>query len=339
MGIMEGYPRKPSTQHQSHMDALPAGASSSSATHAPPAPHHATAKKRHYSDRTKILLIFLLTNSVSILLSVSFSHVTGVGSGGLRARLRARRPVLQPKPRRRPPPPRRGHRRDHQEAHLQLRQDEAGRAPAQADAGGAHARARPAHAPVRLHPEPRLRQAVPGGRRDVPPPPRRAQEVHEVQREYVTGECPSGEALAESLMLRGCEPLPRRRCRARGPAGFPDPTSFPESLWAIPPDKSVSWGPYMCKNYSCLVDRVRRGHPGSHDDCEACFDLAGKELRRWVGDGGGDLDYDIDTVLASKPRGTIRIGLDIGGGTGTFAARMAERSVTVVTEPSVTGPV
>ena len=82
MGIMEGYPRKPNTQHhQSLMDA-PAGATSST-THAPPGPHHhATAKKRHHSGRTKSILLFVVTNSISILLSVSFSHVTGLGSGG-----------------------------------------------------------------------------------------------------------------------------------------------------------------------------------------------------------------------------------------------------------------
>ena len=45
-------------------------------------------------------------------------------------------------------------------------------------------------------------------------------------------------AFAERLMLKGCEPLPRRRCPVRGPAGFPDPTPFPcQSGW-------------------------RRGHPG-----------------------------------------------------------------------------
>lgn len=32
-----------------------------------------------------------------------------------------------------------------------------------------------------------------------------------------------------------------------------------------------------------------------------------------------------------KPLGTIGIGLDIGGGTGTFAARMRERNVTTIT--------
>ena len=39
----------------------------------------------------------------------------------------------------------------------------------------------------------------------------------------------------------------------------------------------------------------------------------------------------IDYVLNTKTRGTIRIGLDIGGGTATFAARMRERNVTIIT--------
>ncbi|PUZ53603.1 hypothetical protein GQ55_5G064600 [Panicum hallii var. hallii] len=329
MGIMEGYPRKPITQHQSQMDALPAGASSScsSATHAPPAPHHATAKKRHYSDRTKMILLFLLTNSVSILLSVSFSHVTGVGSGGGDSGLDFALSVLS----------------SSQSLAVDLhRRVEATDVIIKRliSNSGRMKRDEP---PPQLTPEEELTLALgphtlpfgytPNLDSDKLYPAvgaachRHRDELRKYMSYNMTGDCPSDEALAESLMLRGCEPLPRRRCRARGPAGFPDPTPFPESLWVIPPDKSVSWGPYSCKNYSCLVDRARR--PGSHD-CKACFDLAGKEQRRWVGNVG-DLDYDIDTVLGSKPRGTIRIGLDIGGGTGTFAARMAERGVTVVT--------
>ncbi|TVU43685.1 hypothetical protein EJB05_10173, partial [Eragrostis curvula] len=45
-----------------------------------------------------------------------------------------------------------------------------------------------------------------------------------------------------------------------------------------------------------------------------------------------DSDLFIDEVLAAMPAGASRIGLDIGGGTGTFTARMAERGgVTVAT--------
>ncbi|KAM0856337.1 hypothetical protein ACQ4PT_049164 [Festuca glaucescens] len=41
------------------------------------------------------------------------------------------------------------------------------------------------------------------------------------------------------------------------------------------------------------------------------------------------VDFSIDEVLAVKP-GEVRIGLDVSVGTGTFAARMRERGVTVV---------
>lgn len=54
------------------------------------------------------------------------------------------------------------------------------------------------------------------------------------------------------------------------------------------------------------------------------------ERSRWLVDNGG-LDYGIDQILRTKPPGTIRVGLDIGGGTGTFAARMRERNVTIIT--------
>lgn len=142
------------------------------------------------------------------------------------------------------------------------------------------------------------------------------------------GECPSDEWSAQQLMLKGCEPLPRRRCRPRSPLGYVEPTPLPASLWTIPPDTSILWDAYTCKNYSCLVNR---GKTKGHYDCKDCFDLlGGREKDRWL-HGDGALDYSIDAVLATRPNGTVRIGLDIGGGSGTFAARMREREVTVVT--------
>ncbi|KAL6652669.1 hypothetical protein ACP70R_011594 [Stipagrostis hirtigluma subsp. patula] len=144
----------------------------------------------------------------------------------------------------------------------------------------------------------------------------------------VSGECPDDDAFALQLMLKGCEPLPRRRCRPRSPARYAQPAPLPGSLWSIPPDTTVRWSPYTCKNYTCLVNRGRaRG--GSYF-CKDCFDLEGKERRRWLADNGGP-GFSIDGVLRSRPPGTVRLGLDIGGGTGTFAARMRERNVTVVT--------
>ncbi|AQK78288.1 S-adenosyl-L-methionine-dependent methyltransferase superfamily protein [Zea mays] len=151
----------------------------------------------------------------------------------------------------------------------------------------------------------------------------------------VGGECPSDEASAQRLMLKGCEPLPRRRCRPRTPAGYVEPTPLPASLWAVPPDTSIVWDAYTCKSYGCLA---RRGKAKGSYDCKDCFDLGGREKDRWVrrrdkekGDERNSLDYTIDGVLGSLPSGSVRIGLDIGGGSGTFAARMRERGVTVVT--------
>ncbi|KAF0900243.1 hypothetical protein E2562_029753 [Oryza meyeriana var. granulata] len=132
------------------------------------------------------------------------------------------------------------------------------------------------------------------------------------------GECPSDETLAHQLMLKGCDPLPRRRCRPRSPVAYVQPAPLPKSLWAIPPDTTVVWDAYRCKNYSCLL------HGGGE------FDLRGREKGRWMRDDGA-LAYSIDGVLAVRPNGTVRIGLDIGGVSGTFAVRMRERGVTVVT--------
>ncbi|XP_044487881.1 probable methyltransferase At1g29790 [Mangifera indica] len=142
----------------------------------------------------------------------------------------------------------------------------------------------------------------------------------------IGGECPVDDVFAQRLLLKGCEPLPRRRCHPKSPVNYVEPTPFPESLWAKAPDTSIIWDPYTCKSYQCLIDR--NNAPGVFD-CKDCFDLQGREKNRWLFDRG--LDYGIDQVLNTKPRRTIRIGLDIGGGSGTFAARMRERNVTVVT--------
>ncbi|XVF23141.1 hypothetical protein REPUB_Repub13aG0012200 [Reevesia pubescens] len=142
----------------------------------------------------------------------------------------------------------------------------------------------------------------------------------------IGGECPVDDVFAQKLMLKGCEPLPRRRCHPKSPIGYVEPTPFPDCLWTTPPDSSIIWDPYTCKSYQCLIDRHKI--PG-HFDCKDCFDLQGREKRRWLYNRG--LDYGIDEVLRTKPAGTIRIGLDIGGGSGTFAARMRERNITIIT--------
>ncbi|CAI0435787.1 unnamed protein product [Linum tenue] len=105
----------------------------------------------------------------------------------------------------------------------------------------------------------------------------------------VSGSCPDDWSLAQKLILRGCEPLPRRRCFAKGGSN----------------KKKLS------------------------RECVNCFDLAGVENQRYVKSKGKN-DFLLDDVLGLGSGG-IRIGFDIGGGSGTFAARMAERNVTVIT--------
>ncbi|KAJ8572713.1 hypothetical protein K7X08_009224 [Anisodus acutangulus] len=112
-------------------------------------------------------------------------------------------------------------------------------------------------------------------------------------------ECPVDDVFAQRLMLKGCEPLPRSRCHPKAPVGYVEPTPLPKSLWSTPPDTN-------------------------------CFDLQFREKQRWQFDNGG-LDFGMGEVMATRRKGTIRIGLDIGGGTGTFAARMKERNVNIVT--------
>ncbi|PQM40743.1 uncharacterized protein Pyn_22090 [Prunus yedoensis var. nudiflora] len=145
----------------------------------------------------------------------------------------------------------------------------------------------------------------------------------------VNGSCPDDEFLAQRLLLKGCEPLPSRRCRPASNANYVEPYPLPKSFWSTPSDSSVVWTAYKCKNYSCLVNR-KKNHKG-FDDCKDCFDLQGNEKTRWGKGKGGGLDFGVDEVLGFKKPGTIRIGLDIGGGVATFAVRMRERNVTIVT--------
>ncbi|EYU38830.1 hypothetical protein ABFS82_03G068100 [Erythranthe guttata] len=141
----------------------------------------------------------------------------------------------------------------------------------------------------------------------------------------VNGLCPDDWSLGQKLILRGCEPLPRRRCFAKAipKLGF---QSFPISLWKNVSEKSFSWSGLGCKNLACLnIKKLNR-------DCAGCFDIVkGYETQKYV-KGRSKNDFLIDDVLAMVVGGGgIRIGFDIGGGSGTFAARMAERNVTIVT--------
>lgn len=159
----------------------------------------------------------------------------------------------------------------------------------------------------------------------------------------VNGSCPDDELHAQRLLLRGCEPLPRRRCRPAAPPDPAPPLPFPDALWSTPPDRSVHWSAYTCKSFRCLVDRARSPR---FEDCKDCFDLdGGPERYRWLKPNATDkkrnpLNFSVDEVLlAASPPGSVRIGLDIGGGSGTFAVRMREHGVTVVaTTVNLNGP-
>ncbi|CAL0317711.1 unnamed protein product [Lupinus luteus] len=165
-----------------------------------------------------------------------------------------------------------------------------------------------------------------------PPLPNACILFPDLLRRYMTypvnGSCPDDEFLSQKLLLKGCEPLPRRRCRPASPRNFPPPFPFPSSLWTTPSDNSVVWTSYSCKSYACLINRTRSP---SFDDCKDCFDLNGREKHRWTSKESHGLDFSIDDVLATRVRGSVRIGLDIGGGVATFAVRMRERNVTILT--------
>uniref|UniRef100_A0A2P2NYW4 Methyltransferase type 11 domain-containing protein n=1 Tax=Rhizophora mucronata TaxID=61149 RepID=A0A2P2NYW4_RHIMU len=132
--------------------------------------------------------------------------------------------------------------------------------------------------------------------------------------------CPLDSDLAESLILRGCHPLPRRRCFSKTP---PKPPSslphnpFPSSF----PDSNVIWTKYHCKSFSCLV----------RQNSNMGFDL-NTEISRFM-TYKTELDLPIPQLLqiAKSASSVIRLGIDIGGGTGTFAARMKQYNATVLT--------
>ncbi|RYR51224.1 hypothetical protein Ahy_A06g026255 isoform B [Arachis hypogaea] len=102
----------------------------------------------------------------------------------------------------------------------------------------------------------------------------------------INAPCNDDWSVAQKLIVKGCEPLPRRRCFSKtvSKVGL---NPFPNSLW----NPFVRFVKVKSKN-----------------------------------------DFLVDDVLdLGSSNGGVRIGFDIGGGSGTFAARMAERNVTVIT--------
>lgn len=131
--------------------------------------------------------------------------------------------------------------------------------------------------------------------------------------------CPSDSAISESLILRGCHPLPRRRCFSRTTAAAP--SSLPRNPFSTLPESSVIWKNYNCTGFGCL----------SKSNPQLGFDMK-IEQSRFLS-SKSDLDLSISQLfqIAKSSGSVIRLGLDIGGGTGTFAAQMKLQNVTVVT--------
>ncbi|KAM7274901.1 hypothetical protein ACFE04_016767 [Oxalis oulophora] len=158
------------------------------------------------------------------------------------------------------------------------------------------------------------------------------QELEEYMNYDVGDICNDDWKLAQKLMVHGCDPLPRRRCLSRAPQLYTKPLPINESIWNLPDDRNVRWGGYRCKNFTCLGTlSTRKGF----FKCSDCFNFTHHEQPRWIKPVQIDpitnltADFLIPEILSIKP-GEIRIGLDFSIGTGTFAARMREFSVTII---------
>lgn len=151
------------------------------------------------------------------------------------------------------------------------------------------------------------------------------QELEEYMDYDIGSFCKDDWNLAQKLMISGCDPLPRRRCLSRASKVYLKPLPMNESLWKLPNDRNVRWSNYLCRNFSCLSSKnPRRGF----SKCTGCFEME-KEKIKWVTNTSHPIEFLISEILAIKP-GEIRIGLDFGIGTGSFAARMREQNVTII---------
>ncbi|CAK9163002.1 unnamed protein product [Ilex paraguariensis] len=142
----------------------------------------------------------------------------------------------------------------------------------------------------------------------------------------IDGMCPNDWDLAQKLILGGCDPLPRRRCFSMAPPHYTTPANLNSSLWTQPSDANILWNNYKCKNYNCLVSNKTIDRRGFYK-CADCFELSN---RGWENprNESASAEFTIDEVLRLRP-GEIRIGLDFTPTTGTFAAIMREKNITI----------
>ncbi|KAK8957322.1 hypothetical protein KSP39_PZI001537 [Platanthera zijinensis] len=152
------------------------------------------------------------------------------------------------------------------------------------------------------------------------------EELEEYMNYDVGDFCKDDWKQAQKLMVHGCDPLPRRRCFARSPKLYTQPLPISESIWSLPDDRNVRWSGYRCKNFSCLAgNRTGKGF----FKCSDCFNFTNQTEFKFHPVLKQSSDFSMEEVLKIKNRG-IRIGLDFSTGTGTFAARMKELDVTII---------
>lgn len=137
--------------------------------------------------------------------------------------------------------------------------------------------------------------------------------LHEYMNYTPYSLCPSDTDLAEKLILRGCHPLPRRRCFSRTPKNPSE--SKPES--------NVIWSYYACKSFDCLTTKFP----------DLGFDLSLEKSKSQFSNYKSELDLPVTQLLqiAKSANSVLRLGIDVGGGTGSFAAAMKAQNVTVLT--------
>ncbi|CAI5505003.1 unnamed protein product [Closterium sp. Naga37s-1] len=137
--------------------------------------------------------------------------------------------------------------------------------------------------------------------------------------------CPDDWLLAQRLMFeKNCFCLPRRLCFAATPPHYTEPhLGPPDSLFSqeMLRDENVRWGLHECKSYACVNSREK-------GECRNCFNMS-LEVKRWQAPYLGTIP--MAQVWQLKPPGSLRIGLDVGGGSGSFAAHMARYNVTILT--------
>ncbi|PKA55737.1 hypothetical protein AXF42_Ash012029 [Apostasia shenzhenica] len=131
-------------------------------------------------------------------------------------------------------------------------------------------------------------------------------------------------SVAEPLLLRGCHPLPRRRCFSPTPPTPLAPSSLPSHPFPSSPlpDAAVLWPPTSpCRSFSCLPPNLG-------------FDFRSTEPSRFLSFRSA-LDLPLPqllTIANAAGAAPIRLALDIAGGTGTLAAHLKlMANATVVT--------